>query len=325
VSAPTGSLTGWPFLVARGRRVGYRSLLLPPGLADRGGLLADALSGEGLGPGSVRTRTVDVPDVGPLVCTYRVERLDGGSGLGEPSQLRDEHGRPLEILYGVACVTPAEVHVDHRDLDVARTAALSTYERLLADETAFRPEESHPVPLRSTRAPRIAEPVLTDGQPVAVTAPKPAAAAPSPPAAAARAGRPAWVLPAAAGLVVVLVAAVVWKMLLAPSNDVLTVVTASAAPYGATTCDAQATVLLSGVLAAAHDADVAYHWRDAGTGWRTGSRQVRVHAGRATTVSATMPVQVSAGQTTRGTVSLVVESPDQRTAKASYAVDCSGG
>jgi hypothetical protein len=215
-------------------------------------------------------------------------------------------------------VSPAELHVDDRDLDLARTTALSTYARLLADEAAFRPEESRAVLLRST-------PVLPPPQPGDVPAREPATAAPGSPADAPRAGRPAWVLPAAAGLAVVLVAAVVWKVLLAPSNDVLSSVTASAAPYGATTCDADAVVLLSGVLAAAGDADVAYHWQDPGSGWRTRSRQVRVHAGRTTTVTATMPVPVRAGQTTRGTVTLVVESPDERTAKASYAVDCIGG
>jgi hypothetical protein len=134
-----------------------------------------------------------------------------------------------------------------------------------------------------------------------------------------------WALPAAVGLVVVLVAVVVVKVLLAPSQDVLTAVTATAAPYGAATCGAEASVLLSGMLAAARDADVAYHWQDHGSGWRTASRQVRVHAGRATSLSATMSVRPGAGQTTRGTVSLVVESPDRRTAKAPYAVDCSGG
>ena len=46
-------------------------------------------------------------------------------------------GRPLEILYGVASVTSAELHVDDRDLDLARTAALSTYARLLADEAGL--------------------------------------------------------------------------------------------------------------------------------------------------------------------------------------------
>jgi hypothetical protein len=324
VSAPTGSVTGWPFLVARGRRAGYRSLLVPPGLTDRGSLLADALSGDGLAPGSVRTRTVDVSDVGPVLCTYRVERLDGSAGLGEPSELRDEHGRPLEILYGVACVTSTEPHVvqvDHHALDLARTAALSTYARLLADEGAFRPEESRAVQLRSTPVPRDAEPVPTPVRPVGAAAgatPRPATAPP-------RTGLPSWLLPAAVGLLVVVVAAVAWKVLLAPSQNVLTTVEATATPYGVTTCGTDASVLLSGVLASRADADVVYHWQDPAGGWRSGSRQVHVHAGRATSLSATMPVRVSAGQTTKGTVSLVVESPDKRTAKAAYAVDCSGG
>jgi hypothetical protein len=127
------------------------------------------------------------------------------------------------------------------------------------------------------------------------------------------------------GVLVVVVAAVVWKVLLAPSQDVLTAVTATAVPYGTATCGNGAGVLLSGVVAASADADVVYHWQDPGSGWQTAPRQVHVRAGRATTLSTTMPVQARAGQITRGTVSLVVESPEKRTAKASYAVDCSGG
>jgi hypothetical protein len=130
-------VNGWPFLVARGRRVGYRTVLAPDFLvqARQHHLLADHVGGEPPGSGGDSVVEVRSTDHGPLVVTYREESAPAAELVpgSDPDTLRDRHGRPLELLYGVVTGSPA-APVERRELDVARTAAIEAYRRFLADE-----------------------------------------------------------------------------------------------------------------------------------------------------------------------------------------------
>lgn len=127
--------SGWAFLVARGRRQGFRARLVPAVLAERGlaGLVEENRSAGGvtLISRQHRIRGEDVDTAGVL----------------------DEHGRPLDIRYGFACVDGTIAAVDEADLATALTQALATYRRFLADESGFAMELSAPFPLHSPTAP----------------------------------------------------------------------------------------------------------------------------------------------------------------------------
>ena len=130
---------GWPFLVARGVRKGYRTILAPDFLVQgrRHTLLAERVGGSASeGRTSVEHVTDEVS--GLLTVTYRVEPaladelIDGPPHDGQHALL-DQHGRPLELLYGL--VTTSSATVGDRDLRHARDEAVSSYRRFLADDT----------------------------------------------------------------------------------------------------------------------------------------------------------------------------------------------
>lgn len=123
--------TGWPFLVARGRTRDYRTVLVPDLLAGRGmqALLADALAIPDPSSGR-RTMMIYPRDMEPLTITARAEAASIDTVGGDP---RDEHGRPMEFLYGVVQLHPTSAP----DLAQAREQALASYRRFLADEENF--------------------------------------------------------------------------------------------------------------------------------------------------------------------------------------------
>jgi hypothetical protein len=137
--------SGWAFLVARGRRQGHRARLVPDVLAERGlsGVIEDN-----------RSQDTAAGRVTVVSRTHRIRPQDIGD-----ERVLDEHGRPLDIIYGFACVEAAPDGVDEADLATALGQALATYRRFLADESGFTTEVSPPFPLRSTAAaPRAAAP-----------------------------------------------------------------------------------------------------------------------------------------------------------------------
>jgi hypothetical protein len=147
----TESAYGWPFLVARGRERGYRTILATGFLTERRlhGLLSDAANGQG-----PREVEVERPGVGRLTLVCRTEQmteaeLDGGRGEGLAT---DEHGRPLEILYGIVCRGRLGGHVDDADLGAARAEALASYRRFLAEENGFGVDTSDAFALRGVTA-----------------------------------------------------------------------------------------------------------------------------------------------------------------------------
>ncbi|MGW4461901.1 hypothetical protein [Micromonospora sp. NPDC004704] len=152
---------GWPVLVGPGRRRDYSTLLAPDFLVagQEYGVLAQALSPF---PDDAPPRTVVAPLAGGrrlaiVYVTYPLTTADlGGTAPtpGEPPRpFRDEHSRPLRLMYGIACSDalidePAEV-----DLGTARTYALRAYRRFLDDEEGFTVLASESFPLRSRTTP----------------------------------------------------------------------------------------------------------------------------------------------------------------------------
>jgi hypothetical protein len=232
----TESAQGWPFLVARGRERGYRTILAPGFLTERRlhGLLSDAANGHG---GNVE---VERPGVGRLTLVYRTEQvteaeLDGGRGSGLAT---DEHGRPLEILYGIVYRGRLGGPVADGDLGAARTEALASYRRFLEEENSFGVDTSDAFALRGVT-------------PVADAPP------PRPERRASRRGL-------AVTAVVAALAALPLAFLLSGSDD--------AEVVDVRACVAQTSRLLQGTVETDGATDVVYHWE--APGWSSPRRQL---------------------------------------------------
>lgn len=143
----------WAFLVARGRRKGYRSVLVPDFLAesDEYGILGETVGGDFPAAGSPRIESVSAPMTGAITLAYQTQRLTyadldedrlptNNTALSHATDdlITDEHGRPLDLLYGFVCRTPRIRETHEADLIAARAEALRAYRRFLADETGSR-------------------------------------------------------------------------------------------------------------------------------------------------------------------------------------------
>ncbi|MEW9549758.1 hypothetical protein [Nonomuraea sp. NPDC050783] len=142
---------GWPFLISRGRRAGYRTLLAPapaPLVADGDhAVLADHVE-----PGVVLDRpgVIDLttPSGRPISVVHATHRVSAAD-LGQAVAPKDEHGRPLHLLYGFVCPRVRAIRPDEADLRTALAAALEAYRSFLEDEGDFAERVGEPFPLRS--------------------------------------------------------------------------------------------------------------------------------------------------------------------------------
>ena len=145
---------GFAFLVARGRHTGFRTLLAPPFLLEGGQqhVLAEATGAGGSGLDNARIVELDDDAVGRLSVGYTSETVEHadveapGERAREP--LFDEHGRELEIVYGVVCRDQLLGPLHNEDLQTARTHALTRYRTFLADEDEHAAEPSPAFELR---------------------------------------------------------------------------------------------------------------------------------------------------------------------------------
>lgn len=324
---------GWSFLVARGRRTGYRTLLVPDFLAESNeyGALSQAANGDFPAADTFRVSTVTGLAAGDITLAYRNERLTRAlvgepisSGAGRPPEdlLIDQHGRPLDLLYGFVCRAPGLLKVDTADFAPAYEEALRVYRLFLADETGFRPESSRPYALRSTAS----------SQPEPATEPPPPSPsqAPvlSPPVLSPAVGRPAvgrpprsparWLV-ALAGLALVVISGVAWFAILGrgdngPVTDVY-VEKPAASPV-------DCPVTFRGRIKTNGPAMVVYHWEsDTGT---TGSAQYRVVFTKAAEQWVENPVRLrgTSGQRLEGTQTLVIDGPNTLKDTGDYKLTC---
>jgi hypothetical protein len=148
---------GWPFLVASGRRRDYSILLAPDFLvADLDyGIIEEVVS-----PASERDPAkviqVETRASRRLTLAYATHLLTHadiaetlaptGPSTASP---RDEHNRPLRLIYGFVSPNGWIPEPDQADLDAARKTALGVYQRFLQDEEKFTVVPARPFPIRS--------------------------------------------------------------------------------------------------------------------------------------------------------------------------------
>lgn len=236
MTEPSVSL-GWAFLVARGRRAGYRSVLVPDFLVESNeyGILGEMVGGDSSSSGLPRIESFSAPAIGAITVAYQTERLTYGdlneeslpadstaAGHATDDLITDEHGRPLDLLYGFACRASTIRATHEADLLAARAEALPAYQRFLADEKGFTLEISKPFALHSVtsgpEAPSQRIPPSRD----TVRPPRPPSVRP-PAAAAARSlrARRGPRLDIIIGvLMAVIVLAIVWIVILRPPSPV---------------------------------------------------------------------------------------------------------
>lgn len=178
--------TGWPFLIGAGRRRDYATLVAPAFLvADREyGVLNDTIRPTAEGsPASVTTLTTrSGRHLAVAYVTHRVTAADltaPGEAAVDP---RDEHSRPLRVIFGFVCPGVSIGEPAEEDLQVAREKALATYRRFLHEEERFTVVSSPPFALHAT--------ATTTGAAAHHRGPAPPVA-PAPPTGAERTARPA--------------------------------------------------------------------------------------------------------------------------------------
>lgn len=151
---PSGhEMDAWPFLVSRGRRLGYRVVVAPDFLraaGEAGILFAAAESGPGVNTHDTRLRVVQTQTGEVLSLVYRVVTArDEEMGDMEAPFIRDRHGRPIPMVEGYAVRGRHEhLPVTGREWDRAHAALLASLQEFLADESRSDGVlSSHAVPL----------------------------------------------------------------------------------------------------------------------------------------------------------------------------------
>jgi hypothetical protein len=313
VSSQATVAHGWSFLVARGRRKGYRTVLAPGFLTDRNlqGLLSDSVNGDGLEDGRVRTAELDDARVGPITICFRTElltaaALNGGSSprQGLPT---DEQGRPLELLYGIVACGRLSGPLDHADLRAARSEALRSYRRFLEQEERFGVDASRPFALRGVTA----GPERTPREPNVgeVVRSRPQAYKRRPPRAA---------LSILAAAVIVLVAWWAWP----GSSDVdVRIAGATLRPSsGQVDCRAAGAVTVRWTITADAPTQVTFHGEHPGGATPKARLQFAERGSKSVLLDATTAVRSSP----RGRFVLVVDSPQRERRAIRYDVGCLG-
>ena len=307
---------GWTFLVARGRRQGYRSLLVPDFLAESNeyGVLGQATGGAVPAVDEHRIARVNGLAAGDVVLTYQTHRL-AAADLNSPGPLTDEFGRPLELLYGFVCRAPGIDAVDDADFAWAQGEALRTYQRFLSDESGFEPETSRPFVLRSVvAAASTAEPAPPS---VGAATPAPLPAAPLVHAAPARKGLPLNAVLTAA--LIIAVSAAVWALVLRGTGGPVTKVTITGPTSSTVDCTTpqvfRATIMTKG------KATVVYHWESIPG---TNSAPARLEFNKAAEQSIQTAVQLtgSSGDKVKLTQALVVDEPNEESASREFELTC---
>jgi hypothetical protein len=180
------STTGWAFLVARGRDRGYRSILVPDFLAESGerSVLTESLDADVDSAGPPRILPLKAGRAGPITVVYRSHRMtpadlaDAAFDASAGQLVTDQHGRPLDLLYGFVSRAPGISAVRELDLATAKRLALDVYRDFLSDEAGFRTSTSraYPVQVEAERADSQPPPV-PPYQPAPVPVPPPPHAA----------------------------------------------------------------------------------------------------------------------------------------------------
>lgn len=135
----------WPVAVAAGRRRDYSTVLAPSVMSTEYGVLVESLSPGPVG-GPARVRAVTTASGGRYTVAYRTHALTGADvGFRDAGPVRDEQGRPLLMMYGLARAGTTTSPPSSSDLDRAAGPALAAYRHFLTDEESFRALSSQAV------------------------------------------------------------------------------------------------------------------------------------------------------------------------------------
>jgi hypothetical protein len=139
---PSQRTSAWPFLVARGRYHGYRTLLAPDVLLRENdhGILDEVVTPSDH-KGQIKV-TNAVTRTGRLLtivyATHQVTEADFAADKGPPVPApRDQHSRPLQLIYGFVCLDKLTGQPNDGDLQSCREMAIDIYRRFLANEDSF--------------------------------------------------------------------------------------------------------------------------------------------------------------------------------------------
>lgn len=139
----------WPFLIARGRRSGYQTLVCPEPLAidDAYGILEREIepNPDRDTPSTLELRTTD----GRTFTAVHLSHVASAEDLGA-ADARDAHGRPLLLIFGLLWERALVLELSTADVDIAFQTALTAYRRFLADEDHYSLAVSRPFPTSST-------------------------------------------------------------------------------------------------------------------------------------------------------------------------------
>lgn len=320
------SASGWPFLVARGRHTDYRTLLAPDFMVERRmhGQLRDKARLDS--PAGVQQTILDNAEVGALTLLYWSERLVSGDLDGHATNadapVTDEHGRPLQMLYGLVTRRPPSGPPDERDFAAARAAALTCYRRYLADEDGHDVEASRTFtlhtplvdPVEPTRAPAVRVVGMVEGESAGGGDGRPDGSLSS---LLARYGR---VLAAGAVVAVVVVAVASW--LLRPRSNIEVRDTRITPAQGDVDCNAPLRFELNATIRARGDGRVTYRWAPAnlidGVS-RNGTLNLETDEQQQITTTATRRLS---GNKPEGTFRLYVDGQERT---LNYALRCAAG
>jgi hypothetical protein len=119
-------------------------------------VLSESAGGDSADEGGRHTIEINNSEVGHMSLTYRTEQVkrryvDEESDKQDELVL-DEHGRPLELLYGVVSRHQPPSTVDERDLQWAREEAVVSYRRFLGEEDTFQIDASRSFLLHGSKA-----------------------------------------------------------------------------------------------------------------------------------------------------------------------------
>lgn len=319
---------GWAFLVARGRYKGYQSLLVPDFLAESNeyGVLSQATGGDSPPDGTPAVARVHGLAAGDVVLTYRTHRLtqaDLGSSSGDP--LTDEFGRPLDLLYGFVVRAAGISELDDTDFGTAQAEALRTYQRFLADESAFELETSNPFVLRSVPSP---EPMPSPA-PASFAEPAPWPASVSAPVASpvplaepvyASTARPAIARRnvVLVGLLIVALSAAAWMALLRDRGPVTDV---QISEPGSGVVDCASPLTIKATIRTSSKATVVYHWESTIT---TDSAPITVDfsAPAEQLVETTVQLPGPSGTPVKFTQTLVIDDPNSKNDSQDFTLTC---
>ena len=314
MSPLAGVAHGWSFLVARGRRKGYRTVLAPAFLTAAQPPRRGFQLGQRRGPGAWRgpyrraRRRPGRPDDD----SFRTELLTAadlnGRSAPEPGLPTDEQGRPLELLYGIEARGPLSGPVADADMRAARSEALRSYRRFLDQEERFDVDASLPVVLHGvTAAQRASRRSLRS---TALWRPG-----------RCRTGAG---LPGAALSILAVAAAIVlagWRAWPGPSDvDVRIARATIQPPSGLVDCGTAGSVTVRGTISADGPTRVTYHGEYEGGATPKARLQFAERGSKSVVLDATPAV----GSLPQGRFVLVVDSPEPERHAIRYDVRCIG-